>query len=147
MRKVIYLLVALTVMTLSSCQNDGPIGVMFGTWAVDNYYIDNVEQPVPAGCTFSFQGGVVEAVKVVDEYFTNYQRFGSWSETPGYITLNFTHSDSQYDVGQGRYKAPEWLGMTSSVPMVMDCHLDGRRMEWTWHDGKVTRSYKLRKTW
>lgn len=147
MKKAVYLIIILACTALTSCQNDGPIGVMFGTWAVDEYYINDIEQPAPKGCTFSFQGGVVEAVKVVDDYATNYQRFGSWSQTPGYITLNFTHSDSQYDVGEGRYKAPEWLGMTSAQPMVMDCHIDGRHMEWIWHDVNVTRRYKLRKTW
>ncbi len=132
---------------LTSCQNDGPIGAFFGTWAVEAYFIDDVEELTPEGCTFSFQGGVVEADKLNDEYGTNFQRFGSWSETPGHIVLNFTHSDSQYQQGQGRYKAPEWLDMTSAVPMEMDCHIDGRRMEWTWTYEGVTRKYILRKTW
>lgn len=148
MKYLRYILIILTPLLLASCQNEGPIGDMYGTWRVEKYIVNGKETTIRYNTSFSFQGQVVEAIAVIDNYGTNWQRFGSWERNDNIIKLNFTHHDNSTSQGNGIYSAPEWLGMTSVEVMAMDCVSDGKKMEWKWSapDGSQC-VYTLHKTW
>ncbi len=151
MKKILSLIVAIMALISTGCQNDGDIGFMFGTWRVESYTADGTAVSLERyPTTFSFQGSVVKVQVIEDEYGSNNATYGNWSrdESAGTVTLNFGNSDDKYGPGEGPYAAPEYLGMTSAAPMVMQLAHDGRTMTWTWHapDG-VVRIYKLHKTW
>lgn len=147
-------LLATIVFLASACtHNDGDIGNLFGTWRVDSFTIDGVAQENDqiSNTTFSFQNNIVAITLVKDAYLTYNTRYGTWSESDGYFTLNFTNTSDLHTspVGNGVYGAPEWLDMVSDEPMVMQKY-DTAKNAFTlvWHspDGKIL-EYKLHKTW
>ncbi len=147
MKRLILILPILIAVMLSSCQNDGHIGDIFGTWRVESYTRDGAEMKF-GPTTFSFQNNIVNCVYNVDEYETSWSRFGTWMHTGNQFDLNFTHHDDNTPQGSGIYEAPEWLGMTSVEVMSMTITLKSDIMTWTWHapDGAVC-VYRLHKTW
>lgn len=146
-RTLIYMMAAITLL-ISSCQNDGHIGPLFGTWRVDSYTRDGVEVTMDYATTFSFQNNIVEVNRLLDNLGDYTRGTGTWSEDGNYLILDFTHYDSDTPAGTGIYSAPSWLGMTSSEVMKMVRIIDGRNMTWTWTapDGAVC-VYHLHKTW
>lgn len=152
MRKFITIVImTVALMTLGGCQNDGHIGWLFGVWRVAEYTVDGIPQDnaLIGTTTIAFQNNVVEVVALTDDYYSTYERFGSWEENGSTLTLDFTHSDDAQAPGTGSYAAPAWLGMTSSAPMVMtvsDRKGDGFTLTWETPQG-ITNVYKLRKTW
>ena len=145
----------------SACQNNGHIGQLFGTWALEAYTVDgeavdSLTVPYQSArvpihnVTLSFQGSVCEFVTVLDDYHNYIESYGTWSEAPGSITLDFTHTDSDRpEPGGYTYAPPAWLGMTFQEPMQMD-KVDGpdRNMTLSWIDPQgVVRVYKFHKTW
>lgn len=146
---LLYIVAFATLLICGGCQNDGNIGDLFGTWRVDSYERDGAQVEIRGGATFSFQNSVVNAVLTVDDYGTNWSRFGSWEQPDDKtMRLDFTHHDDNTAVGTGIYAAPEWLGMTSAEVMTMDCTLKGDDMTWTWTALDGARCvYKLHKTW
>lgn len=149
MKRIIYtLLVLVAAIGFSSCQNDGHIGALFGTWRVESYSLNGETVDIKWPTTFSFEGEVVQAAANIDSYGTTWQRFGSWAESDGVLTLNFTHSDGNTPQGTGIYAAPEWLGMTSRYAMEMQSVISGKNMSLSWTDRESNvHKYTLHKTW
>lgn len=147
MKRLTLILPLLIAMLLSSCQNDGYIGEIFGTWRVESYTRDGVEMKI-GPTTFSFQNNIVNCVLNVDEYGTSWGRFGTWTLTDRQFELNFTHHDDNTPQGSGIYEAPEWLGMISDEVMNMKITLNKDKMIWMWNapDGAIC-VYQLHKTW
>lgn len=147
MKRLIYIIPLLLALLLPSCQNDGHIGDIFGTWRVESYTRDGAA--VEFGpTTFSFQNNIVNCVLLVDDHGTSWSRFGTWTRDGDRFGLNFTHHDGNTPQGSGIYQAPGWLGMTSAEVMDMTVALKGDRMTWTWHDPEGTVCvYRLHKTW
>lgn len=150
-RYVIAALMAVIVMLLTAaCQNNGDIGDLYGTWRVDRYTADGeVVHGYADQTVFSFQSSVICIVHLTDDYGSNDRNYGTWSEDGATLTLNFTHSDDENAPGTGVYRAPEWLGMTSDEPMVMDVSArSGSDMTLTWVSPLgVKNEYKLHKIW
>lgn len=140
------LIMVMTLM-IAACQNDGHIGELFGTWRVESYTLDGYEMPLVGASSFSFQGEVVEIVYVPDNYGTNWRRVGTWRREGDLMQLNFTYHDDNNATGEGIYKAPEWLGMTSDEIMDMICTIDGKKMVWRRVTPSATYCYTLHKTW
>lgn len=132
----------------SSCRNDGNIGPLFGTWRVESAVKEPGISLDCEGTTFSFQGHVVEVVRLLDDMGSHMPSYGNYVHDGNAITLNFTHYDDGLEQGTSFYAAPTWLEMTSARPMNMQCTIDGRKMTWVWNspDGS-TYTYKLHKTW
>lgn len=147
MKRLIYILPLLLAIVLQSCQNDGHIGDIFGTWRVESYTRDGAEMEF-GPTTFSFQNNIVDCVLLIDDYGTSWNRFGTWKREGDDFELNFTHSDNGTSQGCGIYEAPGWLGMTSAEVMIMTVSLKGDKMSWTWHDpAGALCIYRLHKTW
>lgn len=159
MKKSAFIFITVIFMTLAGCQNNGDIGRLFGTWALSEYTVNGEkieeleisrELIVPLShITFSFQSEVVGIATILDNYNSYDTRFGTWEEDGDTFTFNFTHYDSTYEPGTGKYQAPPWLGMTSDGPMVMKVSdSKSRSFTLTWNDPRgYVRVYKLHKTW
>lgn len=139
---------AIICLLVISCQNDGNIGPIFGTWRVDSAVKEPGISLDCKGTTFSFQGNIVEVVRLLDDMGSHIPAYGNYSRDGNTITLNFTNHDNDIESGTSFYAAPSWLGMTSEQPMTMQCTIDDREMVWIWiaADG-LTYTYKLHKTW
>ena len=151
MKKLANILILILAVGLSSCQNDGYIGDLFGTWRLDEYTLDGKVQKgqLVETTTFSFQNDIVYVVALKDEHQTHNEQFGTWNDAGETFTLNFTHSDSETEPGKDIYSAPTWIGMTSVEPMVMTVDERSSRdmtFRWVSPDG-ATHIYKLHKTW
>lgn len=151
-RRIIYAAVAaIAALAPVSCQNDGYIGRLFGTWRINSYTVDGtpIDEYIVRNTTISFQSHIVDVVGVADRWLTSYSRYGTWREERDYLILDFTHSDSVTDSGTGLYRAPEWLGMSSAAPMAMkitDSRSDSFTLTWT-NDSGAVNEYRLEKTW
>ncbi len=150
MKTAVRYFIVIIALFLASCQNNGNIGDLFGTWRVDEYTVDGVIQTNKVKqTTFSFQSGVVYVAVLLNEYQQHIARYGTWVDNGDTFILNFTHFDDSTPQGTDIYAVPEWLGMTSEEVIIMkvDKHTSSD-MEWSWIDDKgVTRIYKLHKTW
>lgn len=147
MKLIKFMLLAVICM---SCQHNGNIGFLYGTWRVESYECDGTPVEDPGHTTFfGFQGGIVCATIVSDAYGDHSRNYGTWSDDGDTFTLDFTHSDSSTPPGGDGYTPPAWLGMTSLYPMEMSVTgRDTDNMTWRWvsDDGKI-HIYKLHKTW
>lgn len=151
-------LTAVMLLAAGSCQNDGNIGRLFGTWCLNYYSVNGervetitvAEYTIPVdNITFSFQNNIVNVITVYDNYQTYYSSFGTWSEEGDVFTLDFTHKDADTEDGKGRYQAPVWIGMISDTKMEMNVSDSKSRsftLTWTDPQGNVM-VYKLHKTW
>lgn len=130
-------LLIIMAFALSSCQNDGHIGWLFGSWKVEEYKLDGVAQhdALIDATVFSFQNNVVQVNAVTDNYGSNITRFGTWKENGSEFTLDFANSDDQRPSGTDLYSAPEWLGMESTLMRMNIQHSSGR-FTLTWEDSK-----------
>ncbi len=148
-RLTLIFILALSI-CLGGCQNNGDIGDWFGSWRVDSYMLNGLEQEgLAKATTFGFQSEVVVVTVVIDDYQTEYQRYGTWQELDDTFTLHFNHQDATTNPATDIYAAPEWLGMYSDKPMIMTLQRhDSRNVTLTWlgPDG-ATRTYKLHKIW
>ncbi len=150
MKKLANIILLVFAICLSACQNNGDIGDLYGTWRLDSYAVDGVEQAgfEVENTTFSFQNNVVYVVTLKDEHQSHYEQYGTWKDDGNTFTFNFTHSDNQTSAGEDVYAAPSWLGMTSAEPMVMDVEKRSSSdmvFHWVSPDGAI-RVYKLHKT-
>lgn len=157
-KKTLLYLSLILMLGLGSCQNNGNIGSLFGTWRIDYYSVDGVEvkeidipgEPLPLShVMFSFQNNIVQVATVLDDYKNYSIVFGTWEENDGNMILDFTHADANTPAGTGVYSAPTWIGMISDQKMVMK-KTDNKKDSFTltWNDPRgYVRVYKLHKTW
>lgn len=136
---------------LTSCQNDGYLGWLFGVWRVAEYTVDGQKQTsdLIESTTFGFQNNIVNVVQTSDGYVTENENYGTWKQDGDFFEFNFMHSDSDNQPGQGIYSPPYWLGFVSTEVMEMKIisHTDRTlTLEWVSPDGKQN-IYKLEKTW
>lgn len=110
MKRIALYICLLLVMT--SCKtNNGDIGRWYGLWTLERMAVDGTDVPAVTdeGWTnFAFQNDVVLITRT-DRLGDVDERFGTWTETDGFMDLDYGHRD---DLGEGNqyiYKAPEWL--------------------------------------
>lgn len=149
--KMIYAMMAIVVLTLSGCQDNGYIGRLYGTWRFASYSVDGVEivGAMIEESTISFQNNITSVTTFVDEYLTDLTYYGTWKEEGDQFTLDFTHHDDVRPGGGDVYSAPTWLGMTAEEPMVMRVsESTSRAFTLTWTDPQgAVKVYRLKKTW
>lgn len=96
-----------TVVMTSCTQNDGRIGELFGTWALESVVdCDGVELPLPDNELFwSFQSSVV-CFKVVYPYHIRVDYWGSWERNGSLLMFDFENSDDMTATGGDLYSVP-----------------------------------------
>lgn len=144
----LYILISLLAVVLSSCQNNGDIGYLYGVWGLDSYTVDGQElhDKYIDNTTFSFQSDIVEVVSQYDDYMSAYMSYGTWEWGSGdTLMFNFMHHDDT-GIYESQYQAPAWIGFTSGELMMMQVNgLSGSRMTLSWqHEGK-SYVYRLKK--
>lgn len=149
-----FLLITALIFGFVSCQNDGHIGSLFGTWGLMSMTVDGVapEEFDPSLTTWSFQNNIIRIV-LNSENHGWADRTGTWEkESTGgkrYLNLNFTHGEDGIEHGTGNYRAPEWLGFPENKIIPLEFVKDSSRemiLSWTSDEGHV-HIYTLRKTW
>lgn len=137
--KLLNIALVLICFALAGCQDNGYIGIYYGTWRVEKYTIDGEKQSneLIDNTTVSFQNATVVIQTVIDSYMSADTRYGTWKEDGDIFTLNFTHHDNSINVGEHPYAAPFWLGMTSVEPMIMHkTTYNKKRFSLTWTDSE-----------
>lgn len=138
----------LMALSASSCQNNGHIGYLFGTWRVASVTVDGQPDALAAEQTLiSFQNDIIEVQRIYDADGTYANFFGTWVEKGDIITIDYTHFADDPD--DRAFLAPEWLGWTSEYPMEMHIsNRSSRAVTWTFTDDAGTKYvYTLHKTW
>lgn len=128
------LLTALTAILAGACtHNNGDIGPLFGTWALDAMLIDGQEAVLPDADTFmQFQNRVV-MVKLIDSRATTLSyNVGSWQREADVLELDFNHRQDGVEPGTGIYQAPEWLHFVdrgTTVLQILSLKSGGMRLK------------------
>lgn len=145
-------LLLMVAFAFSSCQNNGHIGSLFGTWSLYEMKIDG--EPAAdfdsESTLWSFQNNIIFISRVGDHHtYTNY--FGTWEKADDgkVLLLDYTHSADGISPGTSSYTAPAWLGFTPNEIMRLTFIKDSSRemvLTWTNPEGKIY-TYYLRKTW
>jgi hypothetical protein len=145
------ILVILLLSICSACtQNNGDIGIFFGTWSVEEMTVNDVvpEDFTPGETMWSFQSSIIYVQRNLGNH-DYYSSFGTWFDHQGTLTLNFTHSDNETSAGEGRYLAPTWLGFNKNdITELKYVTSESRCMVLTWTnpEGDVYK-YTLKKTY
>lgn len=155
--KILSLLLALLAVTgvLTSCQNNGHIGNLFGTWALREMSVDNVPDAAfdPETTAWSFQNDIIN-ISLLGEHHSKTTRMGTWTrvedEGSEWLLLDYTHKADGIEAGTMIYRAPEWLGWPENSVIRLRYLEDSSRkmiLEWQNPDNGKTYTYTLRKTW
>ena len=152
MKRILFILSIMFAVV--SCQNDGHIGRLFGTWQLAQM-TENGETPeafTPGETTWSFQNNIVYITKELP-HMERILRVGTWAESNAdghkYLELDYTQSTDEYAPGTGPYRAPEWLGFPENKVIRLEYVKDSSRemvLTWTSDEGLVY-IYTLKKTW
>lgn len=119
---------------ISGCtQNDGRIGPIFGTWALDDI-TDASGAPVatPDSCrlTWLFQSSTV-CMRELLPYHSTLSYWGNWDMSDRILTLDYDNHDDIDPPGTFLYCLPEGYGFPKA-PAVMRfsvTHLDNSRLD------------------
>lgn len=154
MKKFLFFPIFLLVLIVQSCQNNGNIGSLFGTWALTDLTIngETADNFDPERTTWSFQNNIVRIVYEID-YNSYDNRIGTWEKTSSqgknFLDLNFTHSADGIQPGTGIYMAPQWLDFPANTIISFQYIKDSSRemiLSRTDSQGNVY-TYYLKKTW
>lgn len=152
MKIKIHIILTALLLTLScSCtQNDGDIGIFFGTWANTSFTIDGEAAPDfdTNTTTWNFQSNIIMICKS-DEYHQGTRRYGTWKDLGDRLQFDFSHSDAATEAGTSVYAAPEWLDFPKNTTFEFRyVEKSGRRivLERTGDNG-IKYTYTLNKTW
>ncbi|MDE6269471.1 MAG: lipocalin-like domain-containing protein [Muribaculaceae bacterium] len=148
--RILILLLA-SVVAAACTHNNGDIGPLFGTWALDRMTVDGTDATLPddADTFIQFQSKVV-MVKLIGERATLLEyRVGSWQREGDVLKLDFNHYDDEREPGTGLYEAPAWLhfqpkGITTL--RVVQLKGGGMRLEQTTPEGEHI-EYEFHKTY
>lgn len=131
------LCISLLVCCSVSCQNDGYIGNLFGTWGFDSISVNGEPlEDYEEGMMISFQGDMLK----FDNAYTHYSTFGIWEKTDKILKLTIKES---YNIGGFPPQFSNEKFGTMTLTIVSD---SSRKMVWERiaDDGAVWR-YTLRK--
>ncbi|MBP3638548.1 MAG: lipocalin-like domain-containing protein [Muribaculaceae bacterium] len=134
MKKSYNILLAFVAMLLTcACtHNNGDIGPLFGTWALDCMSIDGEPQPQPEDVQsfLLFQSNVVKAERFDSRNTLLNYHVGTWERDGDRLDLDFNHRDDANEPGTGIYSAPEWLHFTDrGITQLTIVNLHSGRME------------------
>lgn len=130
-------------------QNDGRIGVWFGTWTLTSITVDGeAGTDYHDNSTWSFQNSVIliQEEGAHNQYSDHY---GSWSEEAEILTLDFTHHDTKDTLSWSTlYKLPQnmYFGMRQGKVRLHIDHLSGSKADLTCvNPDNQTVTYHLKK--
>lgn len=93
---------------LGGCtRNNGDIGILFGTWQLNQIDTDNVpDTDYERNIFWKFQNDLIQLTRVYPEDITPGYSYviGTWNEDNGYLFLNFTHHDGDPEGENDRYR-------------------------------------------
>lgn len=133
-----------------SCQNEGYIGTLFGSWSLDEMTVDDVVVPLPAraeAALLSMHGRfALFALDFGMQQDIHY--FATWTRDGDSLTFDFAHSDYGDEPGTGSYTPPDWLGFDRLIENVTITRLDHSHFDFIREgsDGR-TYYYKFKHTW
>ncbi|MDE6378947.1 MAG: lipocalin-like domain-containing protein [Muribaculaceae bacterium] len=147
MKKLLALFFVLTLLAAGCTQNNGHIGPVFGSWALDGITENGDPLELQDETVFSFQNEVVQVIRIHSSFEIE-ARYGNFSIEGDIMQFKFlTELPSE---GQGvRFLMPSWLYFPEGeMPLRFDVRkLDGSRMILALeHDGKVY-VYTFSRTW
>ncbi|MDE6276830.1 MAG: lipocalin-like domain-containing protein [Muribaculaceae bacterium] len=152
MKKVFFALILALV--VCSCQNDGHIGNLFGTWSLTEMTVNGqVPEDFESGqTTWNFQNNIIVIILELPHY-EYVDRTGTWEKSTSggkkQLILNYTHSEPNIAPGTNLYEAPTWLGFPKNEVFSLDYVKDtGREIILTrTTDSGDKYVYTLKKTW
>lgn len=132
--------VLVLLLCLSACRvNNGDIGLLYGTWAVESVEIDGDaytgwREGQYDESFFQFQNNICFVTRTNERY--DYQNVAStwrWVEEDVRIELDFRHTDNFYpEPGGYSYEAPAWLLLTEPTVYAFNVEWFGeKRMKWS----------------
>ena len=144
-----YIICAIALLFGACTHNNGDIGPLFGTWALDGMTVDGTEADLGDDDTFmQFQGEIV-MTKLIDRRHSLLRYCtGTWSREGDVLALDYTHSDDKNLPGTGVYSAPDWLLLkTNTINRLNILSLDNShlRLRYIDADGSAV-VYNFRKT-
>lgn len=161
--KHIYAVGLLAVITflLTGCRvNNGDIGALYGTWAIEDITVDGEiyedwQNPKNPWTSVEFQNNICIFKRAVEPngYIISVSTW-SWIEgtavDQSLLTLDFNHHDNKNPAGTGIYAPPQWLLLDGQLrfEMLVDWSSNKRRMTWTTVNGDgQTLVLRLKQTW
>lgn len=144
------LLLCLTL--LCGCTtNNGDIGNLYGTWALEAVDIDGTPQTAwqedgKYFVNWQFQNNIVE-ISRFDILHSSITSVGTWTRDDETMTFDFTHYDDDNPAGTGIYAAPSWILFPDGVTSFSVLKSDNKNLvlSTTLADGRRL-TYSLRKT-
>jgi len=85
-------------------RNNGDIGEWFGTWQITEITADgNACEGYERNIFLKFQNTIVCMVRVNTSVGANHrdEAWGTWGESDGFLSLDFTYSDDKYPIESG----------------------------------------------
>lgn len=149
-----WLVLMMALLGTVSCQNNGHIGNLFGTWALREMSVNGAAAADfdPETTTWNFQNDIIRICLDLGHNSAE-RRTGTWERKTengkSYLLLNYTHHEGATEPGTGQYRAPEWLGFPENEVIELRFVEDKSRsmvLTWTDAEGNVY-TYTLKKTW
>lgn len=109
MKKISLLLLPL-ILALAGCtQNDGHIGHIFGSWALEEITEDGHPYPLAAQNTtvFAFQNEIVRVTRLSEPPYSMETRTGNFSLNGTDLTMKFAKDPTP--LGSYMFVTPQWL--------------------------------------
>ncbi len=148
--KTLRLILFFFTAALAACtQNNGRIGLLFGSWHLESMSLNGkpFAQPEGTDTYWKFQGHVMQAILSFGPDDTD-TRTGTWSSDDDVLTLRFTHGDDVNAPGTGGYTPPQWMGLDGSgIFELKILRLTGSSLSLSLGTADGVYTYTFSKTW
>ena len=146
--KINTILLSILIIVFSGCtQNNGDIGPWFGSWLLYEIDVDNTPDNTYSGnIVWAFQSSIIK-MTVINSHHQTDEYWGTWEETDGFLTLNYTHSNAETAPGTNEYGFPPsiYLPANGIIKLQIIEHSNNRLfLEYTKTDG-IKIIYRLHK--
>lgn len=95
--RIATLTIALPLMLLTSCQNDGEIGTLYGQWQLTTAQLETTTITQPTQAYFAFQNNVIFGRVITDDHYADFIQ-GVWVNTGDSLLLSFYTDDNNADI-------------------------------------------------
>lgn len=134
--KHILIFTIISISAISCTRNNGNIGDYFGTWKLEQIFINNEKDTeYNENIFWGFQSSVFMMKEVNDTLHTKSEHWGTWDEQNGKLILNFTHSDNNNPQGSFKYSPAKATYLPVNSISVLDIiTLSGNEMKLQYTD-------------